>query len=96
MKSIMTLPNLIYKKNQIKHEFIEKQIDKMKEEVAELENYRDDDNLVEEIFDIIQISISILKNMDIDMSKASGRHRQKLYKRGWQYEDLHVCIIKKD
>lgn len=79
----MILPKLEYKKDE---NFKKTQITKLKEEVIELENSKTIDNELEEIFDIMQVCLSLLYKYNIvKINKASKKHLQKLKNRGWKF-----------
>ncbi len=67
-------------------------IDKLKEETEEvIKAYikKDDENFIEEIFDVLQVVIDILAKLEMnepDIKKAIEMHNAKLKKRGFELE----------
>ena len=70
---------------------LEKEVDKLLEEAHEFINAinnNDEENMIEEFFDVIQVMINILNKYELTDMLFSGLidHREKLVSRGWNIE----------
>ena len=84
------LPRINFKK--IKQESIPIQLEKLSEELLEVENgflNGDKENLIEECFDVMQVAAGILDKIGlIDFNFENLKHIEKLYKRGVLVETM--------
>ena len=76
----------------ITHISLATEVDKLKEETHEFINAvsnNDEDNMIEEFFDVIQVMINILHRYDITYKLEDGlqEHIEKLASRGWNIEN---------
>ena len=64
-------------------------LDEEYEEFLSAIEFADDDNALEEFYDVIQIMVNILDKVDIntkEIENAYFKHHRKLLSRGWEFK----------
>ena len=64
-------------------------LDEEYEEFLSAIEFADDDNALEEFYDVIQVMVNILDKVDIttkEIESAYFKHHRKLLERGWEFK----------
>ena len=64
-------------------------LDEEYEEFLSAIEFADDDNALEEFYDVIQVMVNILDKIDIttkEIESAYFKHHRKLLERGWEFK----------
>ena len=64
-------------------------LDEEYEEFLSAVEFSDNENLLEEFYDVIQVMVNILDKIDINTKEVEGayfKHHRKLLDRGWEFK----------
>ena len=64
-------------------------LDEEYEEFLSAIEFSDNENLLEEFYDVIQVMVNILDKVDINTKEVEGayfKHHRKLLDRGWEFK----------
>ena len=64
-------------------------LDEEYEEFLSAVEFSDNENLLEEFYDVIQVMVNILDKVDINTKEVEGayfKHHRKLLERGWEFK----------
>ena len=65
-------------------------LDEESDEFLSSIEFADDDNALEEFYDVIQVMVNILHKIDINTKEVEGayfKHHRKLLERGWEFKE---------